>query len=107
MHHSITSNLSSFPAGIGTPKPIKPFADEATSIGLVLIQDFEGKGRVVFYITRRLLDTKTRYTELEHLCLCLHFICNRLWHYFINTKARVICKINIIKHMLLVPILKG
>ena len=51
------------------------------SIGLVLIQELEGKERVVFYLSRRLLDAETRYSTVEKLCLCLYFSFTRLRHY--------------------------
>ena len=81
-------------------------ADEV-SIGSVLIQEFQGKERVVFYLSRRLLDAETRYSEMERLCLRLYFSCTKLQHYLLNTETCVICKADIIKHMLLAPILKG
>ena len=48
------------------PQQSKPFklyisADDKT-IGSALVQEFEGKERVVFYLSRRLLDPKTRYS---------------------------------------------
>lgn len=80
---------------------------EETSIGSVLIRDFEGKERVVFYLSKSLLDAKTRYSKLEHLCLCLYFTCTKLWHYVINIEARLVYKADVIKHMLSAPIHKG
>jgi hypothetical protein len=41
------------------------------SIGSVLIQELEGKERVVFYLSHWLLDAETRYSPVEKLCLCL------------------------------------
>jgi hypothetical protein len=40
-----------------------------TSIALVVIQVHDGKERVVFYLSRRMLDAETRYPEIEKLCL--------------------------------------
>jgi len=73
----------------------------------VVIQEYEGAERVIFYLSRRLLDAKTRYTEMEQLCLCQYFTCTKLRHYFLNAEVRVICKADIVKHMLSAPILKG
>ena len=61
----------------------------------------------MFYLSRRLLDAKTRYSEMERLCLRLYFSCTKLQHYLLNTETRVVCKAYVIKHMLLAPILKG
>ena len=48
------------------PQKHKPFklylsADEH-AIGSALIQEFEGKERVIYFVSRRLLDAKTRYS---------------------------------------------
>ncbi len=77
------------------------------SIGSVLIQELEGKERVVFYLSRRLLDAETRYFSVEKLCLCLYFSCTRLRHYLLSNECTVICKADVVKYMLSAPILKG
>ena len=70
------------------PQKQKPFklylsADER-AIGSALIQEFEGKERVVYYVSRRLLDAETRYFPVERLCLCLYFSYTKLLHYQLN-----------------------
>nr|AAM74265.1 Putative retroelement [Oryza sativa Japonica Group]AAP53658.1 retrotransposon protein, putative, unclassified [Oryza sativa Japonica Group] len=76
------------------------------SIGSVLIQELEGKERVVFYLSRRLLDAETQYSPVEKLCLCLYFSCTRLRHYLLSNECTVICKADVVRYMLLAPILK-
>ena len=71
-----------YPSVLVPPQRGKPFklylsADDQT-IGLALMQEFEGKERVIFYLSRRLLDTETRYSPIEKLCLCLYFSCTKL-----------------------------
>jgi hypothetical protein len=61
----------------------------------------------VFYLSRRMLDTKTRYHKIEKLCLCLFFTCTKLRHILLFAEIIVICKSDIIKHMPLAPVLKG
>jgi hypothetical protein len=39
-----------------------------TSIASVVVQVYDGKEKVVFYLSRRMLDTETRYHEIEKLC---------------------------------------
>ena len=51
-----------------------------TSIASVLIQKHDAQERVVFYLSRRMLDAETRYPEIEKLCLCLFFTCTKLRH---------------------------
>ena len=78
---------------------------DSQTIGSALMQEFEGKERVVFYLSRRLLDLETRYSPIEKLCLCLYFSCTKLWHYLLSAECTVVSKADVIKHMLLIPIL--
>jgi len=71
------------------------------------MQEFEGKERVVFYLSRRLLDPETRYSPTEKLCLCLYFSCTKLRHYLLSAECTVVSKADVIKHMLSMPILNG
>ena len=78
-----------------------------TSIASILIQKHDDQERVVFYLSRRMLDAETRYPEIEKLCLCLFFTCTKLRHILLSAETIVICKSDVIKHMLSAPILKG
>jgi ribonuclease HI len=78
-----------------------------TSIASVVVQVYDSKEKVVFYLNRRMLDTETRYHDMEKLCLCLFFTCTKLWHILLFAEIIIICKSNIIKHMLTAPMLKG
>ena len=71
------------------------------------MQEFEGKERVVFCLSRRLLDPETRYSPIEKLCLCLYFSCTKLRHYLVSAECTVVSKADVIKHMLSMPILNG
>jgi ribonuclease HI len=74
-----------------------------TSITSVVVQVYDGKENVVFYLSRRMLDTEIMYHEIEKLCLCLFFTCTKLQHILLSTEIIVI----VIKHMLSAPVLKG
>src|SRR4026208_1299769 len=78
-----------------------------TSIASMLVQQHDGQERVVFYLSRRMLDAETRYPKIEKLCLCLYFTCTKLRHILLSAKTIVICKSDVIKHMLSAPVLKG
>ena len=54
-----------------------------------------------------MLDAETRYPEIEKLCLCLFFTCTKLRHILLSAETIVICKSDVIKHMLSAPVLKG
>ena len=59
------------PTVLVPPQKHKPFklylsADEH-AIGSALIQEFEGKERAIYFVSRRLLDAETRYSLVERL----------------------------------------
>jgi ribonuclease HI len=78
-----------------------------TSITSVVVQVYDDKEKVVFYLSRRMLDTETRYHEIEKLCLYLFFTYTKLRHILLSVEIIIICKSDIIKHMLTTPVLKG
>ena len=69
------------------------------AIGSALIQEFEGKEREIYYVSRRLLDAETRYSHVERLCLCLYFSCTKLRHYLLSAECVVVSKNDVIKYM--------
>ena len=77
-----------------------------TSIASVVVQVYDGLEKVVFYLSRRMLDAETRYPEIEKLCLCLFFTCTKLRHIFLTAEIIIICKSDVVKHMLSTPVLK-
>ena len=72
-----------------------------------VIQEFKGKERVIYFVSRRLLDAETRYSPIERLCLCLYFSCTKLRHYLLLAGCVVVSKDDVIKCMLSLPILSG
>ena len=58
-----------------------------TIIDSALIQEFEGKERVIYYLSKRLVDAETRYSAIEKLCLCLYFSCTKLRHYLLSAEC--------------------
>ena len=93
------------------PKEGVPFklylSIENNAIGSILVQEFEGKERIIFYLSRRLIDAETRYSQVEKWCLCLYFSCTKLRPYLLNNECIVVCEADVIRYMLLAPILKG
>jgi hypothetical protein len=71
-----------------------------TSIASVVVQVHDGLERVVFYLSRRMLDAETRYPEIKNLYLYLFFTCTMLCHILLSAETIVICKSDVIKHML-------
>jgi ribonuclease HI len=93
------------------PRQGKPFhiylSVGDTSIASVIVQVHDGKERVVFYLSRRMLDAETRYPKIEKLCLYLFFTCTKLRHILLSAEMIVICKSDVIEHMLSASVLKG
>jgi hypothetical protein len=76
-------------------------------IGAVLLQEEDGKEFLVAYMSRCLLDAETWYVFMEKLCLSLYYSCSKFRHYMVSSSCIVACQYNVIKHMLLMPILSG
>jgi hypothetical protein len=76
-------------------------------VGGVLTQEFEAKEHIIIYVSKRLLDTKTRYSFIEKLCFSVYYACTKLRHYLLASTCIITCQTNIIKHMLHRPILRG
>ena len=89
-------------------KPFKLYVPvDNQTIGSALMKEFEGKEQVVFYLRRRLLDPETRYSPTKKLCLWLYFSCTKLRHYLLSAGCTVVCKADVIKHILSMLILNG
>jgi hypothetical protein len=82
-------------------------AAEEWVIGAVLQQEEDGKEFSMAYMSRRLLDAKTRYAFVEKLCLSLYYACSKFRHYILSSSCIVACQYDVIKHILLKPILSG
>jgi hypothetical protein len=67
-----------------------------TSVALVVVQVYDSKEKVMFYLSRRMLDMETRYHEIEKLSLCLFFTCMKLRHILLFVEIIVICKSDVI-----------
>jgi hypothetical protein len=80
-------------------------ADDTQTIGSAHIQEFEGKERVVAYLSQKLLNTEKRYSAAEKLCLCVYYSSTKFQHYLLNAECTVYSKFDVIKHMLSMPIL--
>jgi hypothetical protein len=82
-------------------------AAEDKVIGAVLTQETGGKKHVVTYLSRRLVDAKTRYTFIEKLCLCLFYACTKCRCYLMSSPCTVADQTDVIKYMLQNPIMSG
>jgi hypothetical protein len=76
-------------------------------IEVALLQERDGKEFSVAYMSRCLFDAKTRYVFVEKLCLLLYYACSKFRHYILSSSCIVASQYDVIKHMLLKPILSG
>jgi hypothetical protein len=76
-------------------------------IGAILLQEGDGKEFLVAYVSRCLLDAETWYVFMEKLCLSLYYACSKFKHYILSGSCIVACQYDVIKRMLLKPILSG
>ncbi|XP_045795462.1 uncharacterized protein LOC123889969 [Trifolium pratense] len=77
-----------------------------TTLGSMLAQEDEnGEEKAIYYLSRVLNDVETRYSSIEKLCLCLYFCCMKLKHYIKPIDVYVYSHYDVVKHMLLKPIL--
>jgi hypothetical protein len=89
-------------------KPFKLYLSvKESAIGSALIQEFEDKEWVIYYISRRLFDAETRYSSVERLCLCLYFSCTKLRHYLLSAECTIVCRDDVVKYILSLPIFNG
>jgi hypothetical protein len=49
-------------------------------IGVVLLQEEDGKEFPMAYVSRHLLDAETRYVSMKILCLSLYYACSKFLH---------------------------
>jgi hypothetical protein len=68
---------------------------------------YDSKEKVDFCLSMRILDMETRYHEMEKVCLHLFFTYTKLRHILLFVEIIIICKSDIIKHMLSAPVFKG
>jgi hypothetical protein len=88
--------------------PFKMYIDMQERVILaVLLQEEDGKEFLVAYVSQCLLDAKTWYVFVEKLCLSLYYACSKFRHYILSSSCIVACQYDVIKHILLKPILSG
>jgi hypothetical protein len=99
------------PPVLRAPKAGNPFkmyiAVQEWVIGAVLLQEEDSKEFLVAYMSRSLLDAETRYVFMGKLCLSLYYAFSKFRHYILSSSCVVACQYDVIKHMLLKPILSG
>lgn len=80
-------------------------ASESTIRSMLAQVDDDGDERAIHYLSRIMNNAETIYTMVEKLCLSLYFYYTKLKHYIKYSDVFVYSHFDIIKHILLKPIL--
>ena len=89
--------------------PLKLYLSVANeSIGCLLAQNnSKDHEQPMYYLSRVLNPTETKYTPIEKLCLVLYFACTKLKHYLIKSRVYVVAQTDLMKYMLNRPLITG
>jgi ribonuclease HI len=90
-------------------KPLRLYlASNSQAIGALVAQENgHGVEQPVYYVSRGLKDTETRYSVAERACLALVYASQRLRHYFLAHKIQLMTKSHPIRSLLQRPVLSG
>ena len=90
-------------------KPLKLYISAAAkSIGCFLAQDNDvGREQAIFYLIHNLNSPELNYSPVEKLCLALFFAASKLRYYMLPSVTQVIAQTDVIRYMLIQPIVKG
>ena len=69
--------------------------------------DDSGKDRVIYYLSKRMLDYETRYVMIEHYCLALVWATRRLRHYMTEYSVHLISRLDPMRYLFDRPALVG
>ena len=70
-------------------------------------KDEEGNEKPIYYVSRTLKDTETRYPKIERACLVVIYASQRLKRYFSAHQILLVTKSHPIKAFLHQPLLTG
>lgn len=71
------------------------------SLGVLLAQeDEQGKETTIYYLSRTLIKYELNYTFVERACLAVVFASQKLRHYMLMHKVKLIAKIDPLKYLL-------
>ena len=78
-----------------------------SAVGAMLAQEIEGKENAVYYISKKLIEYETKYTQLEKLSIALVWATKKLRHYMLSHTIHVISKADPLKYLFEKPALNG
>ena len=83
-------------------------ASSTTTIGLVLAhEDPNGQEHVIYYASKNLIDSETRYSHVEKLALAMVIAVQKFQHYILLHTTRVLADQNPMYYILTRQVLRG
>ena len=83
-------------------------AASATTIAMVLVQDnLHGQEHVIYYASKNLIDSKTRYSHVEKLTLATVITVQKFHHYILLCTTTVLADQNPMYYILTHQVLGG
>lgn len=74
------------------------------ALGVVLVQkDDTSKERVMYYLSKTLHDTETKYTLIEKLCYVIIHTAKKLRHYMITNTTFIVTQVDPLRYFLSKP----
>lgn len=74
----------------------------------MLVQEVDDiKEYPIYYLSKKLLDSETRYTVVEKTCTTMVWLTKKLRHYFQSYRIQAMAKVHLIKHLCQTPSLVG
>ena len=78
------------------------------ALGCMLAQlDDSGKKRAIYYLSKRMLEYKCKYTMIERLCLALVWATMRLRHYVTEYSILLVSQLDPLRYLFDRPVLTG
>ena len=68
--------------------------------GLLAQQDHEGKEKAIYYISQTLVSYELNYSSIEHACLVVVFASQKLCHYMLSHRVKLIARMYLLKYLL-------
>ena len=76
------------------------------ALGCMLAQiDDSGRERVIYYLSKRMLEYETRYIMIERFCLALVWATRRLRHYMTKYSVQLVSRLDPLRYLFDIPVL--
>ena len=74
---------------------------------ILVRKDEEGIEKVIYFISKKLVDYETRYIRIEKMCYPIIFVTKKLRHYKLGSTTHMVTKMDPLRYLLSKPYLFG